>query len=612
MRRRQRWPRVPSGSTIEGGRSRPAPASGRRGWHDRRGPGPSRQRRGLAQPARAASVRRVPGLFRGPARVGSRVRRRRGPRERVPRAARRLRRPVASWRRSPPLAFEPARLVWLLVLARRRAVARRARAPGRRGVPGSGCVLRGRLHAARCCRGSRSSAATPGSGSRVLEAAVLRPAGRRPGPGAPAAAVAAVDGRLPGSASRCCAASVPWGGFPWGRLAFATVDTPLAAALAWVGAAGTTFLSRCSADRWPGSLRRRAPARSAPRRWPRPPSWRWSLARAAARRRRRPGRRPPGSPRSRATCRARGWTPSPSAGPCSTTTSRPPSTSRPRSSAGRAPQPDFVLWPENSTDIDPFERPDRLRRHRRRGRRGRRADRWSARWSTARARTTCATRASSGTRAPARGEQLRQAAPGAVRRVHPVPRAARAVLRAARPDPARHGPRHRAGRRSSSPARRSATSSASRSPTTAWCATSSTAAPSCSSCRPTTPPTWAPARSSSSSRSRGCGRSRPAATSWSRRPTASPASSRPTARWCSVPGPRDPASSSSEVAPAHGVTPAVRLGAVGRAGCSCGARGRVAVAVVEPRCRSAAQRPARPPARDAAAPGPVSDRTAHR
>ena len=35
---------------------------------------------------------------------------------------------------------------------------------------------------------------------------------------------------------------VPWGGFPWGRLAFATVDTPVAPAMSWVGTSGTTFL----------------------------------------------------------------------------------------------------------------------------------------------------------------------------------------------------------------------------------------------------------------------------------------------------------------------------------------------------------------------------------
>ncbi|NUS49606.1 MAG: apolipoprotein N-acyltransferase, partial [Nocardioidaceae bacterium] len=34
----------------------------------------------------------------------------------------------------------------------------------------------------------------------------------------------------------------PFGGFPWGRLAFATEDTPVANAFAYVGAPGTTFL----------------------------------------------------------------------------------------------------------------------------------------------------------------------------------------------------------------------------------------------------------------------------------------------------------------------------------------------------------------------------------
>jgi apolipoprotein N-acyltransferase len=35
---------------------------------------------------------------------------------------------------------------------------------------------------------------------------------------------------------------VPFGGFPWGRLAFATVDTPVAPLMAYVGAAGVTFV----------------------------------------------------------------------------------------------------------------------------------------------------------------------------------------------------------------------------------------------------------------------------------------------------------------------------------------------------------------------------------
>jgi apolipoprotein N-acyltransferase len=36
--------------------------------------------------------------------------------------------------------------------------------------------------------------------------------------------------------------TVPFGGFPWGRLAFATVDTPVAPAFAYVGPAGATYL----------------------------------------------------------------------------------------------------------------------------------------------------------------------------------------------------------------------------------------------------------------------------------------------------------------------------------------------------------------------------------
>jgi len=36
--------------------------------------------------------------------------------------------------------------------------------------------------------------------------------------------------------------SWPWGGVPWGRLAFATPDTPWATLLPWLGATGTTFV----------------------------------------------------------------------------------------------------------------------------------------------------------------------------------------------------------------------------------------------------------------------------------------------------------------------------------------------------------------------------------
>ena len=37
-------------------------------------------------------------------------------------------------------------------------------------------------------------------------------------------------------------ATIPWGGFPWGRLSFAVIDTPLAPALSLLGTAGTSYV----------------------------------------------------------------------------------------------------------------------------------------------------------------------------------------------------------------------------------------------------------------------------------------------------------------------------------------------------------------------------------
>ena len=103
--------------------------------------------------------------------------------------------------------------------------------------------------------------------------------------------------------------------------------------------------------------------------------------------------------------------------------------------AGRVDRPDLVVWPENASDIDPFRDPsaqalieDAVRRRRCAGaRRGR------------------AGRAGTGPREQHRhrlgpadrpGRALREAAPGAVRRVHPVPRRADRPDLAAGPDPA--------------------------------------------------------------------------------------------------------------------------------------------------------------------------------
>ncbi len=64
-------------------------------------------------------------------------------------------------------------------------------------------------------------------------------------------AVAGRPPRLPGwpvwaatawVAAEALRAGIPFGGFPWGRLAFATEDTPVAPAFAYVGAPGVTFL----------------------------------------------------------------------------------------------------------------------------------------------------------------------------------------------------------------------------------------------------------------------------------------------------------------------------------------------------------------------------------
>ncbi len=38
---------------------------------------------------------------------------------------------------------------------------------------------------------------------------------------------------------------IPWGGFPWGNLSFSVPDMPWAASLSWLGAAGTTFALAC-------------------------------------------------------------------------------------------------------------------------------------------------------------------------------------------------------------------------------------------------------------------------------------------------------------------------------------------------------------------------------
>ena len=119
--------------------------------------------------------------------------------------------------------------------------------------------------------------------------------------------------------------------------------------------------------------------------------------RRAGRRRRHPLRPPPGHPEPRRRHR------------------------RPRRQVedGEAPQPDFVLWPENSTAVDPFDDAETNAGHPGGELRDRRADPGRRdRRRRPRPGAQPGHRLGPGDR---RRRPLHQVAPGAVRRVHPVP-----------------------------------------------------------------------------------------------------------------------------------------------------------------------------------------------
>jgi apolipoprotein N-acyltransferase len=154
--------------------------------------------------------------------------------------------------------------------------------------------------------------------------------------------------------------TMPFGGFPWGRLAFAVVDTPVAATIGHLGAAGTTFLVALVGT---------------------------SLAWAATKLRRRPVAAVGAVALACLVAVAPTAVPSPSFGPTEEPADpvsvaavqgdvpgegmNPFSERRAvlenhvgatldlaaRVEAGKATRPDLVIWPENSTDIDPFSDP---------------------------------------------------------------------------------------------------------------------------------------------------------------------------------------------------------------------------------------------------------------
>ena len=199
--------------------------------------------------------------------------------------------------------------------------------------------------------------------------------------------LAVVVRRLPGwplwfaglwAAAEWLKSTVPFGGFPWGVVAFSQTDGPLLS-IAQVGGApllsfavaliGFSLAAITFEDREVVASRHH-PERGAAARWcsralhrRRPAADRADLAaRPAVRMSARATTRRSPWPSSRATCRGSGWNSTPSAAPCSTTTSAKPLRLAEDVRAGRAPQPMFVIWPENSS------------RHRSAGQSGRRAE----------------------------------------------------------------------------------------------------------------------------------------------------------------------------------------------------------------------------------------------
>ncbi len=162
---------------------------------------------------------------------------------------------------------------------------------------------------------------------------------------------------------------VPFGGFPWGRLAFATVDTPVAPWFAYVGPAGVTLAVALVGTTlaWAALtvLRARGAAHRSPRR---------ALAAVGA------------VAATVVLAGAASATPvNRAADPAQLTHVRVAAVQgnvpgkgleafaerravldnhvqatldlADRIEAGKAPRPDFVLWPENSSDIDPYADP---------------------------------------------------------------------------------------------------------------------------------------------------------------------------------------------------------------------------------------------------------------
>ncbi len=110
-------------------------------------------------------------------------------------------------------------------------------------------------------------------------------------------------------ATEFATASVPFGGFPWGRLAWAFAGSDFGLYAAWVGVAGVSFLVALLGALLYAWCLRHGVRRECRRGWPR---WSlrpcWSARPSPCRRRTPPTSGPSRSRPCRATCRATAWT----------------------------------------------------------------------------------------------------------------------------------------------------------------------------------------------------------------------------------------------------------------------------------------------------------------
>ena len=335
----------------------------------------------------------------------------------------------------------------------------------------------------------------PVAGPRGLGGAAPRAARRRHGADLPAARSGRSGRRRCGWPTRRCAAASSLGGFPWGRLGFSQTEGPLLSLAAYGGVPLVSFAVALTGALLAAAVPRAAPGPGAPAdAAERGPALRAGAAGRGRRPRRPAGRRPGlaplpgpsltaggptshrrGDPGQRAARRA--WTSTPSAAPCSTTTSqRTLELAAAVAAAGdaAAARPGHLAGEQLRHRPVPQRRRRRARSTAPPGRSARRS--WSARSSRGRAATS-ATPAIVWDPGDRAGRHLRQAAPGAAGRVRARPVVLPVLQRRASTWSDRLRARRPRSASSTSAAPGWATSSASRWSTTGWCATSSTAAP---------------------------------------------------------------------------------------------------------------------------------------